>query len=272
MLSTRSQSSSFIRRMSPSRVMPALFTRMSILPNFSTTWSIMAVTSADAATLALRASDFLPLASMSAAVFCAASRFTSQMATSAPSVASASAISLPMPCAAPVTSAILPLDSFDRSLDNSNRVMDRRGQRLQTSNSDPCCSFEPLRALCFLYSQRISVSFMLFWSSTFRIFASLAIRLTRPESTLPGPISMKVSISVGGHAFDRVFPVERSADLFDERRPQLRRCSARTSHRRCSRSGMREIADRHFLQFFRQPVAGLSSSWHSATERLPRGE
>jgi hypothetical protein len=39
------------------------------------------------------------------------------MATSAPSVASASAISLPMPCAAPVTRAILP-DKIIRSLQN----------------------------------------------------------------------------------------------------------------------------------------------------------
>src|SRR5574337_468000 len=260
MPSTKSQSSSFIRRISPSRVMPALFTRMSIRPNFPTTSSIMAETSAEAATFALIASDFLPFASMSAAVFWAASRFTSQMAVSAPSAASASAISLPMPCAAPVTSAIL----LVRLMESSSKV---KGSRVRV----PGCYSMTLATgpkPQFLHSQRserLIHALLVFDVHHLRV---LGDSLHKTREHLAGADFDEGIVPLRDHVLDRVFPVERGTDLLYERRPEFRR---RPQELRLGVVHDRdaEVADVDLLQFPGQPVSRLLH--HSAVRRYAHG-
>ena len=70
---TASKSASFIIIRRPSRVTPALFTRMSIRPNSLTAASIRAFTWASSATLHCTASALAPRASQAATVSWAAS-------------------------------------------------------------------------------------------------------------------------------------------------------------------------------------------------------
>jgi hypothetical protein len=97
-----------MRRSVASRVTPALLTMMSSRPSSVTQRSTMDVTSDSDVTSHRTASAFDPLATSSAAVFWAASRFTSPMRIAAPSRANVSTIARPIPCAAPVTTAVLP--------------------------------------------------------------------------------------------------------------------------------------------------------------------
>jgi hypothetical protein len=101
---TASQSSSFIRSIRLSFVMPALFTRMSQDPKASSTACTSVVTSAGT-----RMSQANPRASPSSSATCSAfasSRPTT--ATFAPHPISVRAISRPMPRVDPVTRATLP--------------------------------------------------------------------------------------------------------------------------------------------------------------------
>jgi hypothetical protein len=70
--STSSQSSSLIRMMSPSRVTPALLTRMSIRPHASPAWVTIRSTPAVSRTSAWIVTAFRPRAVTSAAVSAAA--------------------------------------------------------------------------------------------------------------------------------------------------------------------------------------------------------
>src|SRR5438094_5140911 len=106
----RSQSSSvlFVKGMPGGDAMPALFTRMSILPRPSRVRSTIAFTSAELVTSVFSANALRPSALTSSATFSALSAWMSGMATSAPSRAIARTMPRPMPLPPPVTIATLP--------------------------------------------------------------------------------------------------------------------------------------------------------------------
>src|SRR5216117_2434492 len=106
----RSQSSSvlFVKGKPGGDAMPALFTRMSILPRPSRVRSTIAFTSAELVTSVFSANALRPSALTSSATFSALSGWMSGMAMSAPSRASASTMPRPMPLPPPVTIATLP--------------------------------------------------------------------------------------------------------------------------------------------------------------------
>src|SRR6266446_9668379 len=106
--STVSQSARFMRITSWSRVMPALFTRMSILPNCPSADLIPDFTCSSSATSMTNADALPPEAAISATRSSSFWRLRAATATVAPSRASASAQARPMPCDAPVTSATRP--------------------------------------------------------------------------------------------------------------------------------------------------------------------
>ena len=106
--STASQSASLMRMRRPSFVMPALFTRMSTVPNASMTRFTHASTSALSATLQPSARAVEPAASTRSTVSRHQSSWRSTTATLAPASASFFAICWPMPRPAPVTMATLP--------------------------------------------------------------------------------------------------------------------------------------------------------------------
>src|SRR5579862_4281124 len=107
--STASQSSSLMRRASVSRVMAALLTRMSSLPNFaSNCWKPVFTWAASATSMGTaRASP--PAAAISDASEASFSVLRAAMATFAPASARARDVARPMPCDAPVTRATLSL-------------------------------------------------------------------------------------------------------------------------------------------------------------------
>src|SRR5437660_970491 len=106
----RSQSSSvlFVKGKPGGDAMPALFTRMSILPRPSRVRSTIALTSAELVTSVFSANALRPSALTSSATFSALSAWMSGMATSAPSRAIARTMPRPMPLPPPVTIATLP--------------------------------------------------------------------------------------------------------------------------------------------------------------------
>src|SRR5437899_11449310 len=106
----RSQSSSvlFVKGKPGGDAVPALFTRMSILPRPSRVRSTIALTSAELVTSVFSANALRPSALTSSATFSALSGWMSGMAMSAPSRASASTMPRPMPLPPPVTIATLP--------------------------------------------------------------------------------------------------------------------------------------------------------------------
>src|SRR2546426_6811229 len=106
----RSQSSSvlFVKGKPGGDAMPALFTRMSILPRPSRVRSTIAFTSAELVTSVFSANALRPSALTSSATFSALSAWMSGMATSAPSRAIATTMPRPMPLPPPVTIATLP--------------------------------------------------------------------------------------------------------------------------------------------------------------------
>ena len=101
----RSQSASVVSSSGFDSDRPALFTTRSRPPKASTASSIAAWTAAASVTFACTpiATSVLPI---SAAAACAFSRSRSAMTTHAPSAARRVAMALPMPDAAPVTSAM----------------------------------------------------------------------------------------------------------------------------------------------------------------------
>src|SRR5918996_1103964 len=105
-----SQSSSvlLVNGMPGGAAMPALFTRMSILPRASFVRSTIPFTSAELVTSAFIANVLRPSALTSSATFSAFSTWMSGMATSAPSRARASTMPRPIPLPPPVTTATLP--------------------------------------------------------------------------------------------------------------------------------------------------------------------
>src|SRR2546430_5497377 len=104
---TRCQSSSLSSQVGTVRpVMPALLTTMSSRCQRSTTARTMRSTSAVLVTSAATATASAPIRAAAAS---AAGPSTSAMATRAPCVASRAAMANPMPRAAPVTSAVLPV-------------------------------------------------------------------------------------------------------------------------------------------------------------------
>ena len=105
---TASQSSSFIRRRRPSRVIPALFTRISTRPNVSTARSIIRSESAVTVTLPWTASASPPVDLISAASASTPSGAMSTATILAPSAARARAMLRPIPRDAPVTMATFP--------------------------------------------------------------------------------------------------------------------------------------------------------------------
>ena len=104
--STASQSASLMRISNPSRVTPALLTRMSTRPVSPRIFSAAAATAAASATSTACAQAFLPTARTSSATFRAFSAVRETQATSAPSAANFKAMARPMPRPAPVTTAI----------------------------------------------------------------------------------------------------------------------------------------------------------------------
>jgi hypothetical protein len=92
-------------------MIPALLNAMSSRPNVATVCSTSAATSASSAT-----SQRTPMTLYPSAVSCSAaaltrSAFTSARATAAPALANASAVTSPIPEAAPVTRATCPVKS-----------------------------------------------------------------------------------------------------------------------------------------------------------------
>src|SRR6266403_672702 len=88
--------------------MPAFDTRMSTPPNARATRSVAPFTASSLVTSIATPIALPPALPMAEATFCAASRFTSAIATETPWLASSSAMPLPMPLAAPVTIADFP--------------------------------------------------------------------------------------------------------------------------------------------------------------------
>ena len=106
---TRSNSSSFIFMMRLSLVTPALFTRISTLPNASAACLKRFSQSSGTVTFAANAAALTPCSSISLTVSSAASFIAiSQITTFAPSDASFTLIALPIPRAPPVTIAVFP--------------------------------------------------------------------------------------------------------------------------------------------------------------------
>ncbi|HET7152221.1 MAG TPA: hypothetical protein VFJ29_00505 [Candidatus Kapabacteria bacterium] len=106
---TASQSASLIRASKPSRVMPALFTRISNPPSSAITPLTVLSIAAPSALLHAYALTLPPAFRASSTICAAASTFEAYVnATVAPSAASRFTIALPMPRDPPVTIAIFP--------------------------------------------------------------------------------------------------------------------------------------------------------------------
>jgi hypothetical protein len=99
-----SRSSGVVSSRSLTWAIPALM-KTSTLPSSLATRSTSPKTASRSETSAAIATDRRPRALTSSATFSAPSALTSLMATSAPSAASRSAMALPIPLAAPVTTA-----------------------------------------------------------------------------------------------------------------------------------------------------------------------
>jgi hypothetical protein len=100
-----SRSSGEVSSRSLTWAIPALLMKTSTLPSSLATRSTSPKTASRSETSAAIATDRRPRALTSSATFSAPSALTSLMATSAPSAASRSAMALPIPLAAPVTTA-----------------------------------------------------------------------------------------------------------------------------------------------------------------------
>ena len=102
---TKSQSASLIRTSSPSRVIPALLTRISTLPKSARIWRLTLFTCSPSAVLTAYGSALTPSWATSVATFWAFANDKEQTATFAPSAANNWAMAAPIPRPAPVTTA-----------------------------------------------------------------------------------------------------------------------------------------------------------------------
>src|SRR6266571_1602719 len=181
---TASQSSAFMRMARPSRVIAALFTRISRRPNFSTTCLNPAFTCSASETSIFTANASPPFATIS---FTSAASFSSLRAatpTFAPAPDSASAVSRPIPCDAPVTTATL---SFKLN------IAIPPGFSCSDSSFFPFSSLLPLHAASDRAPAIFStVAARLFSSSTFSAATERSIWRSNPVSTRPGPTSTNV--------------------------------------------------------------------------------
>src|SRR3984885_1006990 len=123
--STASQSSSFMRSASVSRVIAALFTKMWSRPNFASACWKPVFTWAASDTSIGTASASPPVAWISATSDASLSAVRAATATFAPAPASATDVARPMPCDAPVTRATLSLS------ENMRLAFRRFGARLR---------------------------------------------------------------------------------------------------------------------------------------------
>src|SRR5882762_9782226 len=113
---TASQSARFIRITSWSRVMPALLTRMSILPNCAMTALNTALICSSSATSSANGAACPPAAAISPTTSSSFSRLRAAAATYTPDFARRSAQARPIPCEAPVTKATRPDEVIPRLL------------------------------------------------------------------------------------------------------------------------------------------------------------
>ena len=102
---TVSQSASLRRMTNPSRVIPALFTRMSTRPVSARILPPVSATALESATSSACAHALRPSARTSPATFSAFSAVRETQTMSAPAAANFSAIARPIPRPAPVTTA-----------------------------------------------------------------------------------------------------------------------------------------------------------------------
>src|SRR5882672_1991226 len=105
---TASQSARFMRMTNWSRVMPALLTRMSTLPNCAMAALNTALICSSSATSSTNAAACPPAAVISRTTSSSFSRLRAATATAAPDFARRSAHARPIPCDAPVTKATRP--------------------------------------------------------------------------------------------------------------------------------------------------------------------
>src|SRR5579872_2656967 len=111
----QSHCSSLTFRMPPGTCTPALFTRMSTLPNFAVhSLSVFSISSAREMSIE-RGRQFPPASLIKSAVTLTFSRFRPTATTAAPSAAKERAMPLPRPDPAPVTSATRPLSTLPTS-------------------------------------------------------------------------------------------------------------------------------------------------------------
>ena len=141
-LSTASHCASLIRSISPSFVIPALFTSTSIEPKSAwicfTTFSVSsksAALPAYARQVTPRASISLRVASSPAAISSLSTR--SVKAMFAPSLANFIATALPMPRAAPVTRAVFPVNNPILSISLNSVDINKAGQKTKCCNTAP---------------------------------------------------------------------------------------------------------------------------------------
>ena len=104
----RRQSSSLMTRGSRNTLIPALFTRMSGVPNVARAASYIAATEAGSATSVAANTARRPALTSSDAIAAPVASLISATTTEAPSAAKQRAIAAPMPWPAPVTTAIFP--------------------------------------------------------------------------------------------------------------------------------------------------------------------
>src|SRR6187402_44712 len=107
--STSSKSASFMRRTSPSLVMPALLTRISSLPKCARTAFAADLMESSEATSRAKVAAVPPAASISALTSTSFDSLRAARAICAPSAASWRAMARPMPCEAPVMRAVFPV-------------------------------------------------------------------------------------------------------------------------------------------------------------------
>src|SRR5438876_7261781 len=125
-LSTLSQSARFMRMTNWSRVMPALFTRISILLNWVRTALKVDLICSSSPTSSGKAAALPPAAPISLTSSCNLSWLRAARASVAPDWDSLNAQARPMPCDAPVTSATRPERVMNISLAAERGIINRR--------------------------------------------------------------------------------------------------------------------------------------------------
>ena len=174
---TAFQSSAFMRRAKPSRVMAALLTRISRRPKRSNPWRKPAFTCSASETSIGTAKASPPAATISAQTPASRLAFRAAATMRAPADASASEVARPIPCDAPVTSATRSLRlnmRFRCAPDGDLRTASAASPRACTSRSSAVCS--------------------VFASSTFTQCTERSICRKSPLRTRPDPTSTNVVV------------------------------------------------------------------------------